>query len=132
MSKYLKNETTLDKLFTIQTKIESLASKSDSELSELLSGVSASCELAIELVSSRISADKEHHQRLSGSLAAVKSYSVFEYTLNKEGKHLIHSRYLNTLEGLSFSSLTDWVEIFSSDGGADCFNPQNDIKTILA
>jgi hypothetical protein len=59
MSKYLKNEATLDKLFSIQMKIESLASNSDSQLSELLLGVSASCELAIELVSNRISADKD-------------------------------------------------------------------------
>jgi hypothetical protein len=52
----ITDRVTAAKIEAIQIKIDTLAGKADSELSEALSGVSAALELALELLHARLSA----------------------------------------------------------------------------
>jgi hypothetical protein len=55
----ITDRATAAKIEALQIKIDTLAGKADSELSEALSGVSAALELVIELLHARLSAAEQ-------------------------------------------------------------------------
>jgi flagellar hook-basal body complex protein FliE len=64
----IETEPTLRKLEAIQAKLDTLAGKADQELSEAISGASASLEIAIELLNRRIEQYQIHINNAKGAL----------------------------------------------------------------